>query len=238
MELELSKINIKKPFFIETLILNNLPVLKHKFTINTYFYLGLVFLLLIYFLYKNNHFVLIIFIGLIIYGYLLLKENKRILDNEVADFDNLEQKMEVLLNKDMLKGFGAKKNYLYVNLNLLDFLYNIRAFRRKSLKYFNDTLRTINQYLEVVEYIQEKKKATSENLQRLSDLKKQALNHFHSIVFRITDLLEIQKHNEVRYLLEEKLNNIFLECLELAKGHINLNNIGYDVNFSKHYDVY
>ena len=231
-------INIKKPAFIENLLLNNLPVLKHKFTINTYFYWGFVFFLLIYFLYINNHTVLILFIGLIIYGSILLRENNRILTNEVADFENLEQKMEVLLNKDMLKGMSAKKNYLYVDLNLLDFLYNIRAFRRKSLKYFNDTIRSCNSYLEVVEYIKEKNKPTTENLQKLVELKKQAMNHFHSIVFRITDIVEIQKHNEVRYLLEEKLNNIFLECLELSKGHINLSSFAYDMNFNKYYDVY
>ena len=227
-----------KPLFIENLILNNFPTLKHKFTINTYFYIGLVFFLLNYFLYKYNHSILILFIGLIIYGYILLKENNRLLVEETADFQNLEEKMEVLLNKDMLKGISAKKNYLYVDLNLLDFLYNIRAFRRKSLKYFNDTIRNVNSFLEVVEYIKDHNKATSENLQKLSELRKQALNSFHSIVFRITSLVEIQKHNEVRYLLDEKLNNIFLECLEYGKNHINLNNFAYDTYYDKNYDIY
>lgn len=229
---------IRKPLFLEQLILNNLPILKHKFTINTYFYLAFVFFLLNYFLYKNNQLVLILFIGLVLYGYILVKENNRILTEETADFQNLEQKMEILLNKDMLKQISAKKNYLYVDLNLLDFLYNMRAFRMKSLKYFNDTVRNVNSFLEVVEYIKEKNKATSENLQRLSDLKKQALNSFHSIVFRITSLVEIQKHNEVRYLLDEKLNNVFLECLQLGKNHVNLNNFASDYYFDKNYDVY
>lgn len=228
----------KQPFFIENLILNNFPVLKHRFTINTYFYVGIVFFLLNYFLYTYKHYIFILFIGLVIYGYILLKENNRILLEEIADFENLEEKMEVLLDKEMLKAISAKKNYLYVDLNLLDFLYNIRAFRFKSRKYFNDTLRSVNSFLEVLEHIKDKNKATSENLQRLSSLKKQALNNFHSILFRITDYLEIQKHNEVRYLLDEKLNNLFLECLELGRGNINLSNFADDKYFDKYYDVY
>jgi hypothetical protein len=223
----------KKESLIPHLILNNLPVLKHKFTKNTYLYLGIVFFLANYVLYKRGYYTSMIFIALGIYGLLLLRENDRIIQDEAADFEKLEEKMKVLLNDKMVK-----KNFLYVDLNLLDFLYNIRAFRMKSLKYFNDTLRNVNEFLEVVEVIREKNKPTSENLQRLSSLKKQALNSFHSIVFRITDLVEIQKHNEVRYLLEEKLNNIFLECLESAKGHVNLNTFGHDKHFNKYYDVY
>ncbi len=219
--------------FISKLIDNTLPILKHKFTKNTYLYLGVVFFLLNFILYKRGYYVTMIFIALSVYGILLLRENNRIIVEETADFGNLEEKMQVLLNEKMVA-----KNYLYVDLNLLDFLYNIRAFRRKSLKYFNDTLRNVNEFLEVVEFIKEKNRANSETLQRLGTLKKQAMNSFHSIVFRMTSIVEIQKHNEVRYLLEEKLNNIFLECLEMAKGHINLNHFGNDYYFNKYYDVY
>ncbi len=184
-------------------------------------------------MYKNNYSVIILFIGLCIYGYILLKQNNKILVEETADFENLEQKMKVLLNDKMVK-----KNFLYVDLNLLEFLYTIRAFRLKSLKYFNDTLRNVNEFLEVYEYIKDKNRATTENLQRLVQCKKQALNSFHSIVFRITDLVEIQKHNEVRYILDVKLNDLFLECLEMGKGHIDLNNFGSDKYFNKYYDIY
>lgn len=218
---------------MDKLITNNLPVLKLDFTKKTYLYLGFVFLLFNYFLYKKKYYILILFIVLGIIAYLLLKENNRLHVNEAVDFENLEDKMQVLLNNKMVK-----KNFLYVDLELLEFLYSIRAFRRKSLKYFNDTLRSINEFLEVYEYIIENNKATSENLQRLSDLKKKALNNFHSILFRITELLEIQKHNEVRYILEEKLNYLFLECLDLSRGHINLSNFGHDKYFDKYYDIY
>jgi hypothetical protein len=223
----------KTDLVISKLITNNLPVLKHKFTKQTYLYLGAVFFLVNYVLYKRGYYVMMVFIALGIYGLLLLRENDRILVEEEADFEKLEEKMKVLLNDKMVK-----KNFLYVDLNLLDFLYNIRNFRMKSLKYFNDTLRNVNEFLEVVEVIKEKNRPTTENLQRLSSTKKQALNSFHSIVFRITSIVEIQKHNEFRYILEEKLNNIFLECLEMAKGHINLNTFAHDTTFNKYYDVY
>jgi hypothetical protein len=130
------------------------------------------------------------------------------------------------------------RNYLYVDLNVLQLLYKMRAFRLKSNKMFNETVNKVSEFLGIYEKIKESKRVLNSDLQLLASVKKQALNNFHSIVFRITEIIEIQRHNEFRYLLEEKLNALFLECVELSSGHINLNSFAYDMNFNKYYDVY
>lgn len=217
---------------IEQLLVKNFPILKHIFTKKTYFYFAIVFFLFNYYLFIKKQYVLIFFIALFIIGYILNKENNRINIEELVDFEKLEKKMNILIpNKDII-------NYLYVDLNLLEFLYDTRVFRLKSNKMFNETVKKVNEFLGVFEKIKESKKVSNADLQLLSSVKKQALNNFHSIVFRITEITEIQKHNEFRFVLEEKLNKLFLECLELSNGHINLNNFGYDTYFNKYYDLY
>jgi hypothetical protein len=227
---------------IEQLLVKNFPVIKHQFTKKVYLYFGVVFFLFNYYLYSKNFNVLIAFIALIIIGYILNRENNRILEEENIDFEKLEDMMEVLIPKANLSLSSNLnknvRNYLYVDLNVLQLLYKMRAFRLKSNKMFNETVNKVSEFLGIYEKIKESKRVLNSDLQLLASVKKQALNNFHSIVFRITEIIEIQRHNEFRYLLEEKLNALFLECVELSSGHINLNSFAYDMNFNKYYDVY
>jgi hypothetical protein len=227
---------------IEQLLVKNFPIIKHQFTKKVYFYFGFVFFLFNYYLYSKNFYALITFLALIVIGYILNRENDRILQEENIDFEKLEHMMEILIpkvNLTMSSNLNKNvKNYLYVDLNVLQLLYKMRAFRLKSNKMFNETVNKVSEFLGIYEKIKESKRVLNSDLQQLALVKKQALNNFHSIVFRITDFMEIQRHNEFRYFLEEKLNTLFLECVELSAGHINLNSFAYDMNFNKYYDVY
>lgn len=217
---------------INEFILNAFPTLQYSFTKHMYFFIGIVFLFIIYQLYLNGYNVLIIIITMFLLIYMSKQNNDKIGSDETAHFQELEKKMKILIPD---KPF--RKNYLYVRLELLDLLYDFKAFRLKCRKMFNEMLLVLNEFLRIVEVIEKHKRATNEQLDALYDLKKQAMNHFHSVMFRC-NFEQMQKHNQCRHLLDEMLHQIFLEMKEYCDGPINMKYFGRDPYFSKYYDIY
>ena len=218
---------------IGDIILNSFPRIRTSFTKYTYLYIALVFFIFQHYLFINNYFWAIFFITLIIIGYMLNSQNTKIIGDEDKDFRDLEQKMDVIIPK----GYNIT-NYLYFDPNVLEFLYDIRAFKVTDTKNFDEMVIRINIFLQIYGKVMDNKSANSIDIETLSLLKVDALNHFHAILFSLVNDKEMNRHNELRYMLEEKLTNLYYECLEYRKGTIRLQDFGYDPKRNAHYDIY
>jgi hypothetical protein len=129
-------------------------------------------------------------------------------------------------------------NFLYVEPNLLEYLYDIRGFKLTDRKNFDDMIIRVNRFLQIYDKVMTNKTADSVQIETLSLLKKDSLNYFHSIIHKLVNDKEMNRHNELRYILDEKLNDLYLECLEYRKGPILLQDFGYDPMRNSHYDIY
>ena len=218
---------------LSDIILNAFPRIRHKFTKYTYFYLGCLFLLIQYYLFIHNYNWLIFFIALSIIGFLLYKENSYLTGTQDIDFKELEEKMNILIPASV-----SITNYLYVDPNLLGFIYSIRAFKLTDKNNFDEMIIRINRFLQIYENIIDNNKANNKQIESLSILKKEALNYFHSIIYKLVSDREMTRHNELRYILEEKITDLFNECLEHRKGQICFNEFGYDPFANSHFDIY
>ena len=218
---------------ISEIILKTFPRLRKSFTKYTYFYMACVFFLFQYYLYKNQYYWLILFIALCIVGYMLYENNKQLIGNEDTDFVELERRMRVLIPED-----EPLNNHLYVNPNLLEFLYSIRGFKLTDKKNFDEMIIRINRFLAIYEKVTDAKKVTNHNLEDLHILKTQILNCFHSILYKLVNDREMNRHNEIRFVLEEKINELYDDCLEFRTGFVTFNDYGYNPNFNAHYDIY
>jgi hypothetical protein len=218
---------------IGNIILNSFPRIRNSFTKYTYLYLALVFFIFQQYLFVNNQYWLIFFISLVIIGYMLNSQNKKLIGDEDRDFRDLEEKMDVIIPKDY-----KLTNYLYFDPNILEFLYDIRAFKLTDTKNFDEMVIRINRFLQIYGKVTDSKKAESIDIETLSILKVDALNHFHAILFSLVNDKEMNRHNELRYMLEEKLTGLYNECLEHRDGPIRLQDFGYNPSFNPHYDIY
>jgi hypothetical protein len=218
---------------IGEIILNSFPRLQHKFTKYTYLYLAVVFIIFQQYLFINEQYWLIFFIGLLIFGYMLNSQNTKIIGEENKDFKDLEGKMYELIPKDIYI-----TNFLYVEPNLLEYLYDIRAFKLTDRKNFDDMIIRVNRFLQIYDKVMTNKRADSVQIETLSLLKKDSLNYFHSIIHKLVNDKEMNRHNELRYILDEKLNDLYLECLDYREGPILLQDFGYDPMRNSHYDIY
>jgi hypothetical protein len=218
---------------IGDIILNSFPRLQHKFTKYTYLYLAVVFIIFQQYLYIKEQYWLIFFIGLLIVGYMLSSQNTKIIGEENKDFKDLEDKMHELIPKDKYI-----TNFLYVEPNLLEFLYEIRAFKLTDKKNFDEMIIRVNRFLQIYDKVMINKTANSVQIETLSLLKKDGLNYFHSIIHKLVNDREMNRHNELRYILDEKLNDLYQECLDYRKGPILLQDFGYDPMRNSHYDIY
>jgi hypothetical protein len=218
---------------IGEIILNSFPRLRHRFTKYTYLYLAAVFILFQQYLYTREQYWLIFFIGLLIFGYMLISQNSEILGEEDKDFKDLEMKMYDLIPKDM-----NITNFLYNEPNLLEYLYDIRAFKLSDKKNFDEMIIRVNRFLQIYGKILKDTSANSVQIETLSILKNDSLNYFHSILYKLVNDKEMNRHNELRYVLEEKLNNLYLESLEYCKGPIKFQDFGFDPMRNPHYNIY
>ena len=218
---------------ISDIILNVFPRLRHSFTKYAYFYMGCVFLLFQYYLYKNEYYWLILFIVLQIIGYMLYEQNQQLVGTQDTDFVELERRMRVLIPES-----EPLNNHLYVEPNLLEFLYSIRAFKLTDKKNFDEMIIRVNRFLAIYEKVTDAKKIENKNLEDLYILKTQILNCFHSILYKLVNNREMDRHNEIRFVLEEKLNQLVEDCLEYRKGFCTFNEYGYNPKFNAHYDIY
>jgi hypothetical protein len=218
---------------IGDIILNSFPRIRTSFTKFTYIYIAIVFIIFQHYLYIKGLYWYIFFIAIVIGGYMLNSQNVELIGEQDQDFKDLEQKMDVLIPKDI-----AIHNFLYSDPNILEFLYDIRGFKLTDKKNFDEMIIRINRFLEINEKVNTRGEANSIDIETMSLLKKDALNYFHSILYSLVNDREMNRHNELRYMLDEKLNNIYLEALELRKGVIRLQDFGRDPTRNPHYDMY
>jgi hypothetical protein len=190
-----------------------------------YVYLFVVGMVGQYYLWIHQYYWVWAFVLLAAGAYVFMGQNEVLVGTQDEDFRQLEAKMAVLIdnnNKDLT-------NYLFVEPALLDFLYDIRALKRIDPKNFDATLLRVNCFLQVLDTCAETKTASSVQLERLVLLKKEALNYFHSIVYSVVSAAEMKRHNELRYILEEKLQKLYLDALEAyGTQGINFQEFGYD----------
>ena len=199
-------------------------IIRHKLTKYMYAYLFVAGMLGQYYLWIHQYYWLWAFIMLAGGAYVFMGQNREVVGAQDEDFRQLEAKMAVLIGKDK-----DMTNYLFVDPELLDFLYDIRALKRIDHKNFDATLLRVNCFLQVLDTCAEAKTPpTSAQLERLALLKKEALNYFHSIVYSVVNAAEMKRHNELRYILEEKLQNLYLNTLDNTRGGINFQEFGYD----------
>jgi hypothetical protein len=218
---------------IGEIILNSFPRLSHTFTKYTYLYLAGVFIIFQQYLFIKQQYWLIFFIGLLIGGYMLNSQNSKIIGEENKDFKDLEDKMYELIPKDI-----QITNFLYVEPNLLEYLYDIRAFKLADKKNFDEMIIRVNRFLQIYDKVITNKRADSVQIETLSLLKKDGLNYFHSIIHKLVNDREMNRHNELRYILDEKLNDLYQECLDYRKGPILFQEFGFDPMRNSHYDIY
>jgi hypothetical protein len=121
---------------------------------------------------------------------------------------------------------------------LLEYLYDIRAFKLTDKKNFDEMIIRVNRFLQIYDKIMTNKRADSVQIETLSLLRKDGLNYFHSIIHKLVNDKEMNRHNELRYILDEKLNDLYLECLDYRKGPILFQDFGYDPTRNSHYDIY
>lgn len=210
-----------------------IPVIRHKLTKYMYAYLFVAGMVGQYYLWLHQYYWLWAFLLLAAGAYVFMGQNKEIVGAQDADFRQLEAKMAVLIDKDQ-----PLTNYLFVGPELLDFLYDIRALKRIDQKNFDAMLLRVNCFLQVLDTCAETKTATSVQLERLVLLKKEALNYFHSIIYSVVSAAEMKRHNELRYILEEKLQKLYLDALEAyGTQGINFQEFGYDAKKST-FDLY
>ena len=158
---------------------------------------------------------------------------KQLIGNEDTDFVELERRMRVLIPED-----EPLNNHLYVDPNLLEFLYSIRGFKLTDKKNFDEMIIRINRFLTIYEKVTDAKKVTNHNLEDLHILKTQILNCFHSILYKLVNNKEMDRHNEIRFVLEEKMNELYDDCVEYRSGFVTFNDYGYNPMFNRHYDIY
>ena len=205
------------------------PVIRHKITKYMYAYFFVVGMLGQYYLWKHQYYWLWAFLVLGAGAYVFMDQNKAVVGSQDRDFRQLEAKMAALI--DEKADSSSMTNYLFVDMELLDFLYEIRALKRIDQKNFDASLLRINCFLQVLDTCAETRAATSVQLERLALLKKEALNYFHSIIYSVANAAEMKRHNELRYILEEKLHKLYLHALETygdKAGPIHFQEFGYD----------
>ena len=199
-----------------------------------YVYFFVVGMLGQYYLWVHQYYWLWAFLMLAAGAYVFTGQNKALVGSQDEDFRHLEAKMAVLIDEKNMT------NYLFVDPELLDFLYDIRALKRLDQKNFDAALLRINCFLQVLDTCAEAQAATSVQLERLTLLKKEALNYFHSIVYSVVNAAEMKRHNELRYILEEKLHKHYLNALETygdKAGPIHFQEFGHDTKKST-FDLY
>lgn len=218
---------------LSNIILNGFPRIRNQFMKYTFFYLGALFFLVQYYFYIHEYYWLIAFIALFIIGYFLCNQNTHLVGDQNDDFKELHEKMKVLIPEDQ-----PITNYLYADPTLLEFLYQIKGFQLADKKNFDEMILRINRFLQIYDEVNEKKEAKNLQLEKMELLKNEALNFFHSILYKLVNDREMNRHNELRYVLEEQLVALFNECTELRKGFINFNEFGYNPMRNAHFDLY
>ena len=63
------------------------------------------------------------------------------------------------------------------------------------------------------------------------------MNYFHSIVYSQSSEKEIERHNMLRYKLEEELKRIYLDKINNAEMGIRLNEFAHD-KMRTNFDIY
>jgi hypothetical protein len=208
------------------------PRIQHPLTKYLYIYLFAVGMIFQHYMFQRQYYWLWALVVLSGIGYIFVGQNKEVVGGQNEDFQVLEAKMAVLIPPDL-----HLANYLYVEPEMLDFLYDIRAFRQMDPKNFGEVILRVNAFLRLSEQLSETRAATSADLEQLTLLKKEALNYFHSMVYSVRRPAEMKRHNELRYILEEKLQKIYFAALAHGKEGIRLQEFGYDARKST-FDLY
>lgn len=208
------------------------PRIQHPLTKYLYIYLFAVGMIFQHYMFQHQYYWLWALATLSVIAYVFVGQNKEVVGGQNEDFQMLEAKMAVLIPPSTLL-----TNYLYVEPEVLEFLYNIRVFRQIDAKNFGEVILRVNAFLRLSEQIGEAGAATSVELEQLTLLKKEALNYFHSMVYSVRTPAEMKRHNELRYILEEMLQKIYHTCLSHGKDGIRFEEFGYDAKKST-FDLY
>lgn len=209
------------------------PRIQHAITKYLYIYLFAVGMIFQHYMFQHQYYWLWALVVLSVIGYIFVGQNKEVVGGQNEDFKILEEKMA-----ELIPPTTDQSNYLYVEPEILEFLYQIRAYRQVDSKNFGEVLLRVNAFLRLSEQINEARVATSVKLEQLSLLKKEALNHFHSIIYSLATPAETQRHNELRYILEEMLQKVYFTCLSHGKEGIRFDEFGYDPTKKTVFELY
>ena len=130
--------------------------------------------IIIYLRSNNVQYQMILYVVVAAY---LIQMGFRVKQKTMADFNDQTE--------SYMKAFAYKPKYYYTNIDFVYFFYNNRNLRKHSRKNFDETMKLCDQFLENCVHYETAKTISREQVQHLYDLGILAVNHFHSMVFRI-----------------------------------------------------
>jgi hypothetical protein len=205
-----------------------LPDLNSDEMKNIYFFYGAIYFLVNYYFYSTGQYWFMIFFnaGLFLY-YVRNKEVGMVMDSK-ATFQELEEQM-----KELIGDHWGVDNFLYVDPWCINFFTSCIIYRNTDPKGFNQCLLRVNTFLRYVEMAK-----TGADIEKMGLLRKEAMNCFHTILYSQINRFEVERHNYLRYLLEERLNKLFVDTMNRTSHGTPLNEFGYNKYFNSHYDIY
>ena len=157
-------------------------------------------------------------LAMVVFGgiaYYIARQWYGVRQDEIAnDFEDLDYRLSVL--QGLVCGLcdsPAKARELYEfprDPMMVDLFYDSKEFARWNHDDFVATMQNVNTILEIVRDVQERgmKYDCSKQAQHAYDKYKNAMNHWHSLVFTIPSVREqvlIKKHRDVRDALQLRL---------------------------------
>jgi hypothetical protein len=149
-----------------------------------------------------------LWIGLIIGFLVVYYFNER---NEQERNDESDQILNIL-DSNLLK----RTKYFIMDTRLIKWANEVGEFKQFNVIEFNNMIRTLDRIMRLIYHIEIGIEYCRETLQIIQDLKTEALNQFHSLVFRIPSGGLRRKFNfqleELDHLLNDHINRISRVC--------------------------
>lgn len=213
---------------IEPMTRKLLPDLDSPELRNIYFFYGIAYFMVNYYFYSTGQYWFMAFFNLGLFLYYTRHKESELLDDKDVVFKDLEEQM-----KELIGDHWGVDNFLYVDPWCIQFFTQCLIYRNTDPKSFNQCLLRVNTFLRYVEKAQ-----TGADIEKMGLLRKEAMNCFHTIVYSQINRFEVERHNYLRYILEERLNKLFVDTMNRTSHGTPLNEFGYNKDFNKYYDVY
>ena len=111
-----------------------------------------------------------------------------------------------------LQRTGASVEFLYVDANIIKFLFSVKIYRDVNKKNYDDLISMCNDFLEIIYHCETHKNAVfADNIDKLRDLKRNILNKMHSTIYSssIISAAEIDTAiDSLRFLLNLNIEKI------------------------------